>query len=131
MAFISMYTFIDVLVVFLLLLFSVFLIQLRTGNRASHLLLAAFLLCLALSYMDGVFLSFGYVFHYSYAHMVYLTMSFDFLVGPLLYFYVLSRTKPDFKLTRRYALHCLAFAAQDRKSTRLNSSHVKISYAVF
>src|SRR5690606_18984439 len=64
-----------------------------------------------LSYMDGVFLSFGYVFHYSYAHMVYLTMSFDFLVGPLLYFYVLSRTKPDFKLTRRYALHCLAFAA--------------------
>lgn len=111
MTFISMYTFIDVLVVFLLLLFSAFLIPLRAGNRVSHLLLAAFLLCLALSYMDGVFLTFGYVFHYSYAHMVYLTMSFDFLVGPLLLFYVLSRTKPDFKLTRRYALHCLAFVA--------------------
>lgn len=111
MTFISMYTFIDVLVVFLLLLFSVFLLQLRTGNRTSHLLLAAFLLCLALSYMDGVFLSFGYIFHYSYAHMVYLTMSFDFLVGPLLLLYVLSRTKPDFKLSRRHALLCLAFAA--------------------
>src|SRR5690606_5464683 len=28
-------------------------------------------------------------------------------------------------------LQCLEFGEQDRKSTRLNSSHVKISYAVF
>src|SRR5690606_39526345 len=28
-------------------------------------------------------------------------------------------------------IHLLAFAGRDRKSTRLNSSHVKISYAVF
>lgn len=111
MNFISVYTFVDVLVVFLLLLFSVFLTQLRAGNRVSHRILAAFLLCLALSYMDGVFLTFGYVFHYTYAHMVYLTMSFDFLVGPLLYLYVLSRTRTDFKLTPRYGLHGLAFLA--------------------
>src|SRR5690606_40875182 len=29
------------------------------------------------------------------------------------------------------ARHCLELGATDRKSTRLNSSHVKISYAVF
>src|SRR5690606_39483790 len=31
----------------------------------------------------------------------------------------------------RYGERCLHSAQQDRKSTRLNSSHVKISYAVF
>lgn len=109
MTFISVYTFVDVLVVFLLLLLSLFLTQLRVGNRVSHRILSAFLLCLALSYMDGVFLSFGYRFHYSYPHMVYLTMSFDFLVGPLLYLYVLSRTQPDFKFLPRHGLHGLMF----------------------
>src|SRR5690606_40038108 len=38
-----------------------------------------------------------------------------------------TRGMPDRRNTSRYALRCRA----DRKSTRLNSSHVKISYAVF
>lgn len=111
MNFMSAYTLVDSIAVFLLVLFSLFLTQLRVGNRTSHIILAAFLLCLALSYMDGVFLSFGYLFHYTYAHTVYLTMSFDFLVGPLLYFYVLARTRPDFKWRPAHALHLLAFLA--------------------
>src|SRR5690554_7395271 len=32
---------------------------------------------------------------------------------------------------RHALIQCLAAAVQDRKSTRLNSSHVRISYAVF
>src|SRR5690606_40008734 len=32
---------------------------------------------------------------------------------------------------RRHVLRCTQSARSDRKSTRLNSSHVKISYAVF
>ncbi len=109
MKFISAYNLIDLLVVFLLILFSLFLTQLRVGNRQSHWILSAFLLCLALSYMDGVFLSFGYWFHSTYPYMVYLTMSFDFLVGPLLYLYVLSRTRSNFKLMPQHALHGLIF----------------------
>src|SRR5690606_33856516 len=109
MEFYSTYIFIDVIVVFLLVLFSFFLIQLRVGSRVSHCILAAFLLCLALSYMDGVLISLGYHFRYTYAHIVYLTMSFDFLVGPLLYLYVLSRTRPDFTLKPVYGLHALIF----------------------
>src|SRR5690606_39440374 len=34
-------------------------------------------------------------------------------------------------LKENTVLLCFLFAGQDRKSTRLNSSHVKISYAVF
>src|SRR5690606_41610475 len=37
------------------------------------------------------------------------------------------RIKPEFSPTKSPSQH----KAQDRKSTRLNSSHVKISYAVF
>lgn len=109
MQFVSAYNFVDVLVVFLLGLFVVFLLRLRSGNRLSHRLLAAFLVALAGSYMDGVFLSFGFRFHYTYAHMVYLTMSFDYLVGPLLLLYVLSRTRTGFNLRPQHALHFVIF----------------------
>ena len=109
MQFVSVYNFLDVLVVFLLGFFCLFLLRLRNGNRLSHRLLAAFLGSLALSYMDGVFLSFGFRFHYSFPYMVYITMSFDYLVGPLLYLYVLSRTRTDFRLGWRHAVHGVVF----------------------
>src|SRR5207249_8116963 len=37
----------------------------------------------------------------------------------------------DGKFRERILWHCLLHVAKDRKSTRLNSSHVSISYAVF
>src|SRR5690606_20918994 len=41
-------------------------------------------------------------------------------------------TDPDFDVgTQRSPANMLAYFERDRKSTRLNSSHVKISYAVF
>lgn len=109
MQFISAYNFVDVLVVFLLGFFCLFLLRLQSGNILSHRLLAAFLGCLALSYMDGVFLSFGFRFHHSFPYMVYLTMSFDYLVGPLLYLYVLSRTRQGFHLQWRHLVHGAIF----------------------
>lgn len=109
MAFISAYNLIDSVVVFLLLLLSLFLARLDNGDRRSHRLLATFLACLALSYMDGVFISFNYYFHYTYAHMVYATMSFDFLAGPLLYLYVRTRTEPRFRLNFKHLLLALPF----------------------
>lgn len=110
MIFLSAYNLIDSVVVFLLLLLSLFLLRLSDGDRRSHRLLAAFLVCLALSYMDGVFMGFNYRFHHSYPYMVYATMSFDFLTGPLLYLYVRSRIQPDFRLQRRHLTLGLPFA---------------------
>src|SRR5690606_39902617 len=57
-------------------------------------------------------------------------------------FHVLDQVIPDMVYTAIYSFHMAAFVAisgylsrsyrnEDRKSTRLNSSHVKISYAVF
>ena len=89
---ISSYIFLDIINVFLLLFFVIFLITLRKGSRSSNLLLAAFLFSLAMSYMDGVFISFSYFFYRPYPYIVHLTRSFDFLIGPLLFFYLLSLT---------------------------------------
>lgn len=104
-------------------------------------MLAAFLASLACSYMDGVFLSFGFRFHHSYPFMVYLTMSGDYLVGPTLYLYVLSRTRPEFRLQRKHLVHFVVFAAHftfiffryhiksiEEKRSML-SSHQVFSYA--
>src|SRR5690606_42069127 len=41
----------------------------------------------------------------------------------------IKRGKAD--IVPRFLIHIESSLAQDRKSTRLNSSHVKISYAVF
>src|SRR6266571_5769118 len=43
----------------------------------------------------------------------------------------LPLSAPAWELTLRLSRHCWATAARDRKSTRLNSSHMSISYAVF
>src|SRR5690554_7018549 len=42
-----------------------------------------------------------------------------------------ERWHPDFRQADGFAVHCQGIWLQDRKSTRLNSSHVRISYAVF
>src|SRR2546430_9329439 len=42
-----------------------------------------------------------------------------------------SRTSEDTRCSHRPDLAAYAFATRDRKSTRLNSSHSQISYAVF
>src|SRR5690606_41995445 len=49
--------------------------------------------------------------------------------------YLIKRPRPRVKLTRREIFirdnFTCQYCGRDRKSTRLNSSHVKISYAVF
>src|SRR5438132_8110810 len=42
-----------------------------------------------------------------------------------------SRKHPRFSCTRRTRPRCCSLTSRDRKSTRLNSSHTVISYAVF
>lgn len=108
MNFYSIYSMIDTVTVFLLLLFTLFLLTVK-HQTLSNRLLAAALFALAMAYMDGVFLSFNIRFHDSWQHIVFATMSFDFLVGPLLYLYILSRTQSGFSLRLKHGLHILPF----------------------
>src|SRR5207302_3389571 len=41
-----------------------------------------------------------------------------------------KRGEKDFRMAQRFGVGAHGIDAEDRKSTRLNSSHVKISYAV-
>ncbi len=45
---------------------------------------------LAVSYMDGVYVSLSYFSVPPYPYIIYFALSFDFLIGPMLYFYYLS-----------------------------------------
>ncbi len=101
----SSYILLDIINVFLLLFFVVFLLTLRKKPKLSNYLLAAFLFSLAMSYMDGVFISLSYFFYRPYPYIVHFTMSFDFLVGPTLYFYLLS-------LISRKGMHTTVYPEQ-------------------
>src|SRR5438067_6870376 len=60
-------------------------------------------------------------------------MSITILNSPLLIIYSAFEISIFFcdKFLRLYTIFCPNFVLRDRKSTRLNSSHVSISYAVF
>lgn len=108
MEFLTAYNLIDLLVVFLLTLFSLFLLGLKSDHRTSLRLLAAFLLVVALSYLDSVF---SFQFQQQYANFANLTTSFDYLVGPCLWLYVLSRIDNGFKLKPIYFATFIPFLA--------------------
>ena len=105
----SSYILLDIIAVFLLLFFSAFLFSFKSEHSLRQRLLAAFLLALALSYMDGLFISLNLHYQINYHHIVYASMSFDFLVGPLLYLFILSTTNGEFKLKRVHILHAIPF----------------------
>src|SRR5690606_41477994 len=56
---------------------------------------------------------------------------FPALLPPCICFSALHPLYPSEQNLRLATLHLLRYRSRDRKSTRLNSSHVKISYAVF
>src|SRR5690606_41821155 len=52
--------------------------------------------------------------------------------GIFVWIYYIFQNVLDSHFGLRFTIHCLTYSdGLDRKSTRLNSSHVKISYAVF
>lgn len=105
----SVYIILDVIAVFLLLFFAAFLFSIRTGNLLRQRLLATFFIVLSLSYMDGLFISLNVRLYFPYPHIVHFSMSFDYLVGPVLYLYILAMTKENFKLKSIYFLQAIPF----------------------
>src|SRR5690606_41206533 len=64
------------------------------------------------------------------AHGAHLTGFYPIVEIPLIS-YIRPQIPPEVRASMDAEAQALADAALDRKSTRLNSSHVKISYAVF
>ncbi|MDN4503989.1 helix-turn-helix domain-containing protein [Alteromonadaceae bacterium BrNp21-10] len=106
----SLYVLLDLITVFLLVLFALFLLSRRDGHLFQQRMLGSFFIVLALSYMDGVFVSLNILLHGQYPYMVHYCMSFDYLVGPALYVFVLSLTQHQFKPRLTLLWHTLPFA---------------------
>ncbi len=110
MGYVSFYSVFSVVTTFLLLFFAFFLLTLRKGNATAHRLLAAFLTALVFSYLDGTCILFRGFFYAHFPHIFYVGTSFDFLVGPLLWLYILARRDAALRPRPVWLLHALPFA---------------------
>jgi len=91
----------------LLILFSVFLLNLKKGNRLSHRFLAVFFLSRASILMTMLFWEYDLVL--KMPNLAYFSTPFLFLYAPMLYLYTESVTRPDFRFTPVKWLHLAPF----------------------
>ena len=104
------YTLLNILstiVIFQLLLLSVFLFSINRGKKRSNRLLALFFLLLAINLADGLLVYYG--FFEKFPALAHLEDGFVFLIGPVLYFYTRSVVYRIFEWKTRDALHLLPF----------------------
>ena len=109
MDYLFIYSLLTNLTIFLLFFFAFFLLTSRKGNTVAHRILAVFLIALAFSYLDGVFLFFSSFFFKHFPHVFYVGLTLEFLLGPTLYLFIKTRTNPSFAMTRKEAWHGLPF----------------------
>lgn len=79
------------------------LFSLKRGNKLTNFLLGAFLLSYSLGNLGAVPSHAGFIA--DIPHIFGLFMPFIFLIGPFLFLYILSLTRPDFRFTRTQILH--------------------------
>lgn len=105
-----LYTLLNILstiVIFQLLLLSVFLFSVNRGKSRSNRLLAFFFLLLAINLADGLLVYYG--FYENHPALAHLEDGFVFLIGPVLYFYTRSVVYRRFEWKARDLLHLLPF----------------------
>jgi len=91
----------------LLILFSVFLLNLKKGNRLSHRFLAVFFLSRASILLTMLFLEYDLVL--KIPNLAYLSTPFLFLYAPMLFLYTDSVTRPGFRFSPVKMLHLIPF----------------------
>lgn len=84
------------------------LFSLKKGNKLANIFLGAFLLFYSLGNVGSVPTHSGFIA--DVPHLFGLFMPFIFLIGPLLFLYILSLTRPDFRFLKAHALHFLPYA---------------------
>ena len=90
---------------FMLVLFSIFLLNRSNGNRQSYRFLAGFLLSRVFILTGMLFWSYQLI--HQCPHIAYIETPFLFLYAPMLYFYTKSVSTPTFRLTLPDAIHFL------------------------
>lgn len=90
------------------LLLTTALVCLRRGNRAAHLLLAALMLVISVLLLGGVLTNTKAVL--SYPHLAQVHIPFQFLAGPLFFFYIKALISGKGEFRKRDLLHLLPFA---------------------
>lgn len=93
--------------VFLLLLFSIFLVTRNGRNRLSNLLLAGFLFINAVPFLLNVFALLKLRVFHSVPTLFLSIFNLDFLLGPLIYFYTKSVAAKDFAFKKKDWIHLL------------------------
>jgi len=106
------YTLLNILssiVIFQLLLLSVFLFSINRGKSRSNRLLAAFFLLLAINLTDGLLVYYG--FYEKFPALAHVEDGFVFLIGPVLFFYTKSVVYRKFEWKTTDLLHLIPFIA--------------------
>jgi AraC-like DNA-binding protein len=106
------YTLLNILssiVIFQLLLLSVFLFSINRGKSRSNRLLAAFFLLLAINLTDGLLVYYG--FYEKFPALAHVEDGFVFLIGPVLFFYTKSVVYRKFEWKAADLFHLIPFVA--------------------
>ena len=97
----------SIIVIFQLLLLSLFLLTHKKGKRVSNVLLGSFFLSLCFNFTDGILLiNNAYVSHPA---MAFIGNNFSLLFGPLLYLYTSSVIYKHFTLQTKMLVHAIPF----------------------
>ena len=107
-----LFHFYDILVlitVFQFLFFSFFLLEFKKGRPVSNRFLALFLTSKALCYLDSLFFRFYPYFYEHNPHVFFWGLSFEFLLGPSLLFFVLTLCYEDYQIKKWHLINLLPF----------------------
>ena len=105
----NLHTIISSISIFQFLFFSFFLLIHKKGKRVSNSLLALFLFSKVLCYINSMlFIHRSSVMEW-FPHGFFIGQSFEFLLGPSLYFYVKSMAYRDFSLRKMHVFHLIPF----------------------
>lgn len=100
------------IIIFQCLLFSFYLLTQKNERRRSNIILVAFLLSIAITGIGGVLAHFqelrSFIFS-RFPHLVFFDFPFRYVYVPVLFFYILSVTKRDFRFKKSYLFHFTPF----------------------
>ena len=105
-------TIFHLIIIFQCLFFSFYLLAQKNDRRRNNIILTAFLLCIALTQISGVFFHFlelRNIIFSSSPQLFYIDFPFRYLYMPVLFMYILCVTKSDFRFKKVYLFHFIPF----------------------
>ena len=95
--------------VILCLLLGIMLLLYKKGPRTSNIIFSLFLISYAITSIDWIFGYFRFGLYLYFPHLFYIGDSFQYLIVPLLFLYILSMLPKKYKFKKWYFLHFMPF----------------------